>query len=200
MPDCVSNARNGRRRQKLAADKYRSLFIPAIIMLVVAVLDQATKLLAVNSLADGAIHQVLGSLLQFKLVYNDGGVMGTNLGGDTFYLLSSLFVLAFVFYFVYTARSNKHLAFSMAAVAGGAIGNIIDRIRLGRVIDFIDVDFIDISLGSFQLSRWWTFNIADAAISLGVIYVIIAVFFTRQVVVPTKSSPSANTSGSSLDI
>lgn len=200
MPDCVSNAKNRKRRRKLAEDKIRSLSIPAVILLVVAVLDQITKLWAVHSLADGAIHQVLGSLFQVKLVYNEGGVMGTNFGSDTFYLISSLFVLAFVFYFVYTARANKHLAYPMAAVAGGAVGNLIDRIRLSKVIDFVDIDFFNVSFGSFQFDRWWTFNIADAAITIGVIYVLIIVVFTRHAAVNSNPSVPEKSSGASLDI
>ncbi len=54
----------------------------------------------------------------------------------------------------------------------GAIGNVIDRIRLGKVIDFLDVDFFDITIGSFQIERWWTFNIADAAISCSLMFLI----------------------------
>jgi len=78
-------------------------------------------------------------------------------------------------------------------VAGGAIGNIIDRIRLEYVIDFIDVDIPDISLFGFHLERWWTFNIADAAISCSIVFLIIhLLFFHRRPA--TSSKKSLNTS------
>lgn len=171
----------------------RILFI-AIILAVVA-LDQGTKLWAEANLADGATRQIWGTFFQVKLLYNEGGVMGSSLGGSTFYLISSLCVFAFVIYFLYLYRKTTLVAIPMCIIAGGAIGNIIDRIRLGEVIDFLDFDIIDINIGSFHLDRWWTFNVSDAAISVGVVWLIVYLLFVYRAphpeqVATEESSPA----------
>ena len=162
------------------------LFI--IIILAVVALDQYTKFWAETNLADGQVHQVWGTFFQVKLLYNVGGVMGSSLGGSMFYLISSLFVFAFVMYFLYTYRNLIVVAIPMCIIAGGAIGNIIDRIRLGQVIDFLDFDFFNINIGSFHLDRWWTFNISDAAISVGVIWLILYLLFAHRVQRPENTA------------
>jgi signal peptidase II len=164
------------------------------MILAVALLDQLTKLWAISKLSDGLPRQVIGTFFQLKLLYNQGGVMGSSLGGGTFYLISSLFVLGFVIYFLYTYKHIFMVSLPMAFVAGGAIGNIIDRIRFGKVVDFLDFDFFDITFGSFQLDRWWTFNVADAAISVGVVWLIFYILFFSKTAQPeaVKTSPESS--------
>lgn len=143
--------------------------------------DQVSKILAVQYLAEtlsGSV-EVLGRFLMFTLVYNEGGAMGTNLGSSNYYLIASLLILLFLLYYVYLARSDRVLANTLAFIAGGAMGNIIDRIRLGQVVDFIDVDIPDISLFDYSLQRWWTFNIADAAITCAIILLLVRMIFGR---------------------
>jgi signal peptidase II len=88
-------------------------------------------------------------------------------------LISSFLILAIVIYSIITSRNDKMITCPLAAVAGGAIGNIIDRIRMGRVIDFLDLDFFNISLFGYEIDRWWTFNVADAAITAAVVLLLI---------------------------
>lgn len=177
MPVCASNARKRKNVKRPAANNMRKLILFIIIILAVTVLDQATKLWAEANLVEGQTRQVWGDFFQVKLLYNEGGVMGSSLGGSTFYLISSLCVFSFVVYFLYVYRNLAIVAIPMCIIAGGAVGNIIDRIRLGQVVDFLDFDFFDISIGSFHLERWWTFNISDAAISVGVVWLIIYLLF-----------------------
>jgi signal peptidase II len=66
----------------------------------------------------------------------------------------------------------------LAGIAGGALGNLIDRLRLGRVVDFIDVDFFDIDL--LGITRWWTFNVADIAISGAIVLLLLITLFQRR--------------------
>jgi len=143
----------------------------------VILLDQLTKFWAVSSLPIGQPHSILGEFLQFRLIYNQGGALGTNLGNGVFYLISSLVILLFVLYFIVTNIDSKIIAFPMAAIAGGAIGNIIDRIRLGQVVDFLDLDFFDINIFGYKIDRWWTFNIADVGITVGMIILLIHIIF-----------------------
>lgn len=141
--------------------------------------DQVSKIWAVQSLAESATGsiEVLGRFLMFSLVYNEGGAMGTNLGSSAYYLIASSLILLFLLYYIYLARADRMMANTLSFIAAGAIGNIIDRVRLGRVIDFIDVDVPDVSLFGFELQRWWTFNIADAAITVAIVLLLARMIF-----------------------
>lgn len=164
-----------------------------MILIVIALTDQLTKIWAVTELVEGETYQVFGNFFQFKLIYNEGGAMGTNFGGPSFYLISAIAILILVFYFIYINRSQKFIAYSMALIAGGAVGNIIDRIQSGRVVDFLDFDFFDFNMFGRTIERWWTFNIADAAITVGIIILIVFIlFFSKQLQSP-KSTPAKET-------
>ncbi len=114
--------------------------------------------------------------------------MGTNFGSSVYYLVSSLLVLAFVLYYLYLNRRNRMIAWPLAFISGGALGNILDRIRLGRVIDFLDVDFFDIDILGLHVERWWTFNIADASITCAIIVLVASLILTPR---KPKSQPAA---------
>jgi signal peptidase II len=169
-------------------------------MALVVFVDQLTKLWALSSLSFGMTRPILGSFFQVTLLYNEGGVLGSNFGSSTFYLISSTCVLLFVLYFIYASRNEKLFAWPLAVIAGGALGNIIDRIRIGRVVDFLDFDFFDISIGSFHLERWWKFNIADAAITVGVAFIIVCLLFVPSGQKEAQSPASADSRSGGLDI
>ena len=114
--------------------------------------------------------------------------MGTRIGPSAYYLVMAFIVLPFVLYYIYRNRYSQVITLPLAFIAGGAIGNLIDRIRFGQVVDFIDVDFFDISIGSFQLDRWWTFNVADSAISCAIVFLIIHMFFQKKALPPAGRS------------
>lgn len=99
--------------------------------------------------------------------------MGTDLGGSTIYLISGIVILVILLVYLFTYRSNRRITVALALIAGGAVGNLIDRARIGRVVDWIDIDIPDVSLFGWNLERWWTFNIADAAITLSLVSIII---------------------------
>ena len=122
------------------------------------------------------------------LIYNEGGALGTNFGSSVYYLVSSLLVLGFVLYYLYLNRHNRMIAWPLAFISGGALGNILDRIRLDRVIDFLDVDFFDVDILGLHLERWWTFNIADAAITCAIIVLVGSLLFSPKA---PKSPPTA---------
>jgi signal peptidase II len=171
------SARKRKRRPKLAADIRRQLLIPFLILLAVVIADQLTKLWAFNALSQTPSISVLGDFFRFKLAHNMGGALGTNLGGRLFYLTASTIILIVIFYIIYRNRVLAVVTWPLAAISGGAIGNMIDRIRIGSVIDFIDIDFFDIDFAGYHLERWWTFNIADSAITVGMIILAIYIFF-----------------------
>ncbi|HTC80546.1 MAG TPA: signal peptidase II [Acidimicrobiia bacterium] len=138
---------------------------PLAVAAAVVVLDQLTKVWAVSGLSDGPVR-VVGSLLELRLTRNPGGAFSllTN-------LTPVLAVLAVVMavYIVRTTRRTADIvmAYSLALVLGGALGNLVDRLvrspgfLRGEVVDFIKVP------------HWPTFNVADSAITVGVILIAI---------------------------
>jgi len=150
-----------------------TLWIAAIIAFV-ALADQLTKNWALATLSDipGRSISVIGDFLRWTLVYNEGGAMGTNLGGSMLYTVVGIAILLALGYYLWQYRYAARVAIPLALIAGGAIGNLIDRFVHGKVVDWIDVNFFDISLFSFHLERWWTFNIADSAISVALVYML----------------------------
>jgi len=179
MHVCVSSAKNLKRGAKLHENNFKPLLIPLIILFAVATLDQVTKIWAINYLSQAGSVKVLGDFFMLTLVYNEGGALGSNLGPSLVYLIISILILGLVLFYIYNHRDSKSLSFSLSFIAGGALGNIIDRLRIGKVVDWIDIDFIDLNLFGYQLDRWWTFNIADAAISCAIVFILAGLFFSN---------------------
>lgn len=167
----------------------RTLLLAVFVILVVVGFDQATKFWAVERLTDQPSIEVIGHSVMFSLVYNEGGAMGTRLGSANYYLIAAMVILAMIFVYIWQHRTQMAVVFPLALIAGGAIGNIVDRLRIGKVVDFIDIDIPDITIGSYHLERWWTFNIADAAISCSIIFLLVyMLFFQRKY----KTTPATN--------
>jgi signal peptidase II len=134
------------------------------IFLTIVLVDVATKRIAVSELTPPYVpHDVIGEFLRFTLAYNPGGAMSLSLGPQSrwwFSLLAvaTLFILAYVYR--QTSPGNRAQLASIALISGGAVGNLLDRLRSSRGV----VDFIDIGVGSH---RFWTFNIADMGVTIG---------------------------------
>jgi signal peptidase II len=130
----------------------------------VVVIDVVTKWLAVRSLVPQRLpHEVLGSGLRLTLVYNPGAAFGLHLGPLSRWIFMALTIGALaVLWRLFRATRGGEIARTIALglVCGGAIGNLIDRIRS----DLGVVDFIDVGFGDW---RWPTFNVADMAVSTG---------------------------------
>ena len=179
MHVCVSSVKNLKRGIKLNENNFKPLLVPLIILFTVVALDQVTKIWAVNYLSQVGSVKVLGEFFMLTLVYNEGGALGSNLGPSLAYLIVSILIFGMVLFYIYSHRDSKSLSFSLSFIAAGALGNIIDRLRIGKVIDWIDFDFIDINILGYQLNRWWTFNIADAAISCAIVFILVGLFFSE---------------------
>lgn len=207
MPECVSNVKKPRRIEKPVRPKYR----PYIISIVsVIIIDQLSKLYINAKFVPGETIQILGDILRFTFIYNPGGAFGISLGNSWFYsVVSMLAIVIVIVYFIKIPSTDKIAKYCLAFVVGGALGNQIDRIVYGKVIDFIDVNTIDIVIGSFnflgmkfpgfQLYRWYVFNIADAAITLGllgfIIYLLIQDKLGHQLI--GKNNNKENSDGQS---
>lgn len=165
--------------RKLGKPSSSSLLWAAVIILAVAALDQITKFWAVGALTGQPSIDVIGEFFKFTLVYNEGGAMGTSFGSSTWYLVIALIIVPILLYYLYLYRAMASFALPLAFICGGAAGNLIDRIRIGKVVDFIDIDFFDINFLGLHIDRWWTFNIADSAISCALVFLLVKVLFHK---------------------
>lgn len=164
--------------------RYRRVLL---LTLVIVAIDQATKLLAFTFLRPRLSVSVIGDFLRLTYLENPGLAFGIEVENKL--LLHSLSILAvlIIFYYLFKLRDHTILRFSVAAILGGAIGNLIDRFFRGRVIDFVDLDSVDIhfsggpfllwDLPAYLMNRWPIFNVADMAVSLGMFMIIVTVLF-----------------------
>ena len=140
------------------ANRFWTIFLTTVLV------DVASKRFAVSELSPPYVpHNIIDDVLRFTLAYNPEGAMSFSLGPSSrwwFVLLSigTLFVLGYMYRA--TPRNDPLQIASIALICGGAVGNLLDRLRSARGV----VDFIDIGIGSH---RFWTFNIADLAVTLG---------------------------------
>ncbi|OGC92870.1 MAG: signal peptidase II [candidate division Zixibacteria bacterium RBG_16_53_22] len=156
-----------------------NLYYYLLIAFLIIALDQVTKILVLNHLVENVSVSLIGDLLYLRLIFNEGGAMGTSFGPSWLYMILTIVALILIIRYFITSQSDGVLIkFSLALILGGAIGNLIDRIAYGRVIDFIDMDFPDIS--AIGLYRWYTYNVADAAISVGLVVFAVCIFIPRK--------------------
>lgn len=138
------------------------VFWPLLSLLILA--DCSSKRLAEEHLGPVHVpHPVVGDFLQFTLAYNRGAATGIEVGDLSRPVFSALalgvLVILGTMYRQADAR-DRWMAGALALVVGGAIGNLLDRLRSTRGV----VDFIDVGLGSH---RFWIFNLADAGVTVG---------------------------------
>ena len=133
-----------------------------LISIIVVALDQMTKYLAINYINPYDSIKIL-PFLHLVLVTNKGAAFGMFKHiGSSFFIAASVIAIIFVIYLLIKGKED-HLGLSL--ILGGAIGNLIDRILYGSV-----VDFIDLSIGKYH---WPAFNIADSALSVGVTIILL---------------------------
>ena len=137
-------------------------FWPALLVLLVA--DCTSKRAAEIMLAPvGVPHEVMGDVVRFQLAYNVGAAMGLTIGRHSrvvFSVMALLAVAVLARLYRRAARDDWRLALALALIIGGALGNLLDRLRSPLGV----VDFIDVGMGGL---RFWTFNVADVGVTLG---------------------------------
>lgn len=136
-------------------------------------LDQFTKLKAVEILKDGSSIKILGDFLRFSYVENRGAAFGILQNKQWFFIIMTVIMMIVLFYmFFYYKNITKLTKLSFVLIASGAIGNLIDRIKLGYVVDFIDVRF-------GKIYDFPVFNIADSCVVVGTIILIFLILFNK---------------------
>ncbi len=135
-------------------------FLIPVISILVIILDVITKAIIVNKVAH---HEIINVLPFINIVHieNRGAAFGLFAGlGNVFFIIVSIIAILFILYYLKTVQKRMEII-SLSLVLGGAVGNLIDRIRAGEVTDFID----------FYVNNWhWpSFNVADSALTVGII-------------------------------
>lgn len=162
------------------------------ITLLVFIVDQVTKYLAHNYIQPFETIEVM-PFFNLVIRYNPGAAFSflADAGGWQKYLLSGLAILVSIGIVVWmykTPANNRQLSVGLAFVLAGAVGNLTDRLILGKVIDFIDwyypasssSCFWGFFYGSDNMCHWPSFNIADASILLGAVMLLLDSYFTSK--------------------
>jgi signal peptidase II len=138
-----------------------------VTALLVLIVDQASKYAVVSYVGFADRIDVLGSSVRLTHIRNPGAVFGIMKGAATYFaFFSAVAALVLLVVLFFARRASVMTRISLGMVLGGAVGNLIDRIRYGAVVDFIDI-------GISSQVRWPSFNVADVAITLGVIMLIV---------------------------
>ena len=158
------------------------VYIPSLI---VVIIDQLTKIWVKNNFSLFESRNIIGDFLRFSYVENPGIAFGIRLGNLK--VLVTVISIAIAMYLAFLLYNSKQLVylekFSLSLILGGAVGNLIDRILIyvpnstyNGVIDFIDV--------GVSGHRWYIFNIADSAVTMGIIiYLFYSTFIENKQIV-----------------
>lgn len=152
------------------------------LSLTIVLLDQVSKLLILRHFVLGESRPVIPSLLNFTYLRNTGAVWGTLQHQNEWLVLFSLAALAGIglgYRWLVDDRRVHRLA--IGCLVGGIVGNLIDRIKLGWVTDFLDV-----YAGTLH---WPCFNVADAAICAGIGLYVVSAFLLKE---PARNGPAAD--------
>jgi signal peptidase II len=136
---------------------------------VVVVLDQATKVWLAATIDPGETIEVLGDWLRFVHGRNTGALFGLFRDSAVLFAVVSLGVIGIIAWFHARSTPSRATSIALGLLLGGAIGNLIDRLRFGYVLDWIDMGIGD--------RRFYTYNVADAAITVAIVSLIVLAIF-----------------------
>lgn len=126
-----------------------------LIVFLVIILDQISKFLALTHLKYNQSEPMIKNIFHLTLIKNEGAVFGILPGQVLFFIVFSILVISGIIFLKHNIVLNRPLKLGLAFQLGGAVGNLIDRIRFGYVLDFFD----------FRI--WPIFNLADIFIVVG---------------------------------
>ncbi len=153
--------------------KYK-IFIPVAAL--VLIIDQATKLFIAGTMQLYSSVVVIRNFFTITYIRNKGAAFSMLAGSDyripILTLVSIIAMVAIIIFFRKLRRDQRFTAFCLSLIFGGALGNLIDRIRLGEVIDFLSVHWYEL--------YWPAFNVADSAICVGVFLLAVDMYFEEK--------------------
>lgn len=175
----------------------RVYLIIALITIIVA-FDQITKLFVKNLMEIRESIGIIGDFFQFTYIENPGMAFGLQMENKILFTLLSIGAAIVVFIYLYRMRNEKiMLVMALSFIMGGAIGNLIDRLFYGKVVDFLDFEFFDIAIPKFsfffiefpgfELTRWPIFNIADSSVTIGMFIIAWMIFFVKDTPKPESA-------------
>ena len=150
------------------------------LALTVLVLDQLTKAWLTSTLSPGEVMSVIGDYVRLVFSQNSGALFGLFRDNALLFGVVSIFVIGLIVVYQRQVGSSLYLSIALGLLLGGALGNVTDRLRLGYVVDFVDIGIGDL--------RWYTFNVADAAISLSIVLLIGAALIPSLAGIGERSS------------
>jgi signal peptidase II len=166
----------------------RRWFLFASLAAVVVASDQVAKGLVTSGLTPGQSVEVVGDLVRIVFGQNTGALFGLFKDNAVMFGVVSLIVIGLIVAYHGRSASSVYLTITLGLLLGGAIGNMLDRLRLGYVVDFVDV-----GLGTL---RFYTFNVADSAISLSILLLLLAAIRPSLVEGPKGASVPPAPAGS----
>ena len=148
--------------------------IKFLLIFLIFLTDQISKYYIINVFKSQNEEIYLTSFLNLQLIWNEGIAFGLFSFENNFYYNSITFIIVIVILILlFLVKNNDQYSYFYCIIIGGALGNLIDRIRYSSVPDFIDLHLFNF--------HWFVFNIADIFITLGVICLIVAeIFFNKN--------------------
>lgn len=159
------------------------LFLPAALIVFV---DQITKYLFWTN---GRNYEIVDGFFNITLVKNAGAAFGVLQGGRVFFIAASAVAILLITYLgVKLPRDDRARRICLGLILGGAVGNLIDRVRFGEVVDFVQI--------GFRGHYWPVFNVADVGVTVGasllILYALLPKRAGRSMVVDAASGHTAN--------
>ena len=153
----------------------RFFSIKFVIIFSIFLIDQVSKYYIINIFEFQNEVIYLSSFLNLQLIWNEGIAFGLlSFENDLYYNSITFVIIIVILILLFLIKNDDQYSYFYSIIVGGALGNLIDRIRYSSVPDFIDIHILNF--------HWFVFNIADIFVSLGVICLIVAeIFFNKNV-------------------
>lgn len=146
--------------------QYRYLYFP-LLMVVLVALDQWSKLWIVKHIPLGSIHKGLPHIFSLTYLRNYGAAFSILQNQQWFFVILTIVVVgAAIYYFIRNLNGSFWFLLSLSLIISGGLGNFIDRVRLGYVVDMVHLDFMDFAI----------FNVADSYLTVGVVMLFIVLW------------------------
>ncbi len=166
------------------AKSYKILWIALLVYLI----DQLSKWIIKSTMQLHESIPVLGDFFRLTYVENPGMAFGIQISNNVFFTVFAIIASIVILLYLFKLQMEETWArIAMSIILGGAIGNLTDRIFRGQVVDFLDFEFFDINIPPFNLlsmhfsgyslERWPIFNVADIAVSVGMVMLLIYILF-----------------------
>ena len=148
--------------------KYKHKYFAVIMCILLIAVDYITKFLAVEFMPKDTTITVIPYLFDFRFLLNEGAAFGMLQNNRWIFMSATvIFLIAGIFYFIRLKSNEKFLGYVIMLIVSGGIGNMVDRVFTGKVVDFITFGFMDFP----------SFNVADCCVVIGCILWVLYILF-----------------------